>query len=182
MRPFNQEIPLELGDGIEHVHGHRAGRTGEVRAAERETIDAYAHFGKPPDGGADVDRVAAEAVELCDDENVAGLQLVHEPGKAAALRDGGTARNRLGDNPARLDMKAGGFDFLNLVFGGLSGRGDADIGKGAWHGVNVVRIGCPKYRCCSKACQDNLWTGCFAPVRNRPFSDRGSATQRVLKE
>jgi hypothetical protein len=32
-------------------------------------------------------------------------------------------------------VEAGRFDFLNLVFGGLSGRGDTDIGKGAWHKV-----------------------------------------------
>jgi hypothetical protein len=71
-------------------------------------------------------------------------------GKAAALRNGGAAGNGLGDDTAWLDVEAGGFDFLNLVFGGLSGRGDTDIGKGAWHKVNFVRIGCPKYDACSQ--------------------------------
>jgi hypothetical protein len=30
-------------------------------------------------------------------------------------------------------MEAGSFNFLNLIFGGLPGRGDADIGEGARH-------------------------------------------------
>ena len=97
-------------------------------AAEREAIDPHAHFGQCSDGGADVDRITSQAVELCHDQNVAGFQLVHESGKAAALRDGGAAGNRLGDDPARFDLEAGGFDFLNLVLGRLAGRGDADIG------------------------------------------------------
>jgi hypothetical protein len=34
---------------------------------------------------------------------------------------------------ARFDLEAGGFNFLNLFLRRLAGRGDADIGKGAWH-------------------------------------------------
>lgn len=61
------------------------------------------------------------------------------------MRNGRTAGNRLGDDPAELHMKPGGFNFLNLIFGGLSGRRDSNIGKDAWQGHNFVRIACPKY-------------------------------------
>ena len=66
---------------------------------------------------------------------------VYEPGKAATLCDGGAAGHRLGDDPVRLDMKAGGFDFAKLVLGRLPGRRDADIGKAAWHGIGPSILG-----------------------------------------
>jgi hypothetical protein len=50
-----------------------------------------------------------------------------------ATRHGSAAGNSLSDDPARLDLETGGFDFLDLVLGGLPGRGDADIGEGARH-------------------------------------------------
>ena len=35
----------------------------------------------------------------------------------APLRNGGSAGNRFGDDSARPDLEASGFDFLNLVLG-----------------------------------------------------------------
>jgi hypothetical protein len=67
LRPLDQQIALELGDGVEHGHGHRAGRAGEICAAERKAIDAHAHFGQSLNRGADVDRIAAEAIKLSHD-------------------------------------------------------------------------------------------------------------------
>jgi predicted nucleic acid-binding protein len=70
LRSLNQQTALELGDGIEHVHVHRAGGVGEIGAAERDTVDLYAHFSQCFDRGADVDRVAAEPIKLGHDQYV----------------------------------------------------------------------------------------------------------------
>ena len=79
--------------------------------------------------------VTAEPIELGDDEHVPGFEFIHQSRETPTLRNGDAARDGLGDYTAWLDVEAGRFDFLNLVFGGLSGRGDTDIGKGAWHKV-----------------------------------------------
>lgn len=109
---FDQQIPLKLRDSVEDLHRHRTGRAGEIGTTRRETVDFHAYFREHLYGGADIDHVT---VELGDNENVPRFQTVHEFGKATALCDGGAAGNRLGDDPARLDLEAGGFDFLNLV-------------------------------------------------------------------
>ena len=128
MGAFDKQIPFKLRDGVEDLHGHRAGGTCEIGTTQGETVDLHAHFRERLDGGADIDGVTTEPIKLGDNENVAGFQPVHEFGKATALRDCRAAGNCLADDPARLDLKAGGLNFLNLVFGGLAGRGDADIG------------------------------------------------------
>ena len=43
MRPLDEKITFELRDGIEHIHGHRAGRAGEIDAAKRARIDGPAN-------------------------------------------------------------------------------------------------------------------------------------------
>ena len=68
------------------------------------------------------------------------LQLVHETDKASAMSAGGATRNRLGDDPTRLDRETGGLDFGDLVFSCLSGRRDADIGEGARHELNSSKM------------------------------------------
>lgn len=37
--PFNQQVPLELSDGVEDIHGHRSGRTCQIDAAKREAMN-----------------------------------------------------------------------------------------------------------------------------------------------
>lgn len=172
MCALDEQVPLELSNSIEHVHGHRACRAGEVGPAECQTVNPDAHFREGFDGTAYIDSITTKAVQFGHDEDVSGLQLIQQPGKSATLRDGGASGNRLCDDPARLDLKAGGFDFLDLFFRGLAGCRDADIPKGARYRLNFVRIGCPKQPLCSKSCQDNVWTGCFASVRKRSFLDR----------
>lgn len=64
LRPFDQQISLELGNGVKHVNCHRSGRAGEIGAAKREVIDPNSDFGQGLNCGADVDRITAEAVEF----------------------------------------------------------------------------------------------------------------------
>lgn len=72
-------------------------------------------------GAADVHGVAAEAVELGNDEDVLRLQPIEQTRKPAALGSGNTTGDGLGDNAARLDSEAGGLDLLELVVGRLAG-------------------------------------------------------------
>lgn len=79
MRSFDQQIPFELGDGVEHLHGHCAGRAGKVSSSEREARNANTHLCQRLDGRANVNRISPETVELGHDEDVSSLQLVHQP-------------------------------------------------------------------------------------------------------
>lgn len=81
MRPRDQQVPLELCDGIERVHRHRAGRTREVSAPKGEEAGPDRDLGQRLDRDADLDRVAAEPVEVGYNQNVSSLELVHQPGK-----------------------------------------------------------------------------------------------------
>ena len=54
MRSLDQDIPLELRDGVENLHGHRARGTCEICAAQCETVDFHAHFREHLYGGADI--------------------------------------------------------------------------------------------------------------------------------
>lgn len=82
MASLDQQISLELSYRIKHLHGHRAGRAGEIGAAERQTVDPYPRFDESLDGCTDINGVTAEPIELGHDQNVLGLQLVHEQGEA----------------------------------------------------------------------------------------------------
>ncbi len=94
MCALDEQVPLELSNSIEHVHGHRAGRVSEVGPTKCEAIDLHVHFREGFDGTAYIDSITTKAVELGDDEDVCGLQLIQQPGKAATLRGGGAAGNR----------------------------------------------------------------------------------------
>lgn len=81
-----------------------------VRSAPQSARHRTPHLGQRIHRRADIYGVAAKAVEFGYDQNVSGLQLVHEPGKPSTLSNGGAAGNRLGDNPARFDQEACSFD------------------------------------------------------------------------
>src|ERR1700677_3020924 len=103
-------------------------------------MDPHTHLGQSGDGGGDVDRVPAQPIQLGDDQHVILLELVQQLDEARPLLDGGTARHRLGDDTAWVDLESGGFDLLDLVLCGLTGGGNPDVGEGARHGRNS----CPK--------------------------------------
>ena len=91
------------------------------------------------DRAADINGVAAKAIKLGDDKNVPGFQFVHEAHESRAPGNRRAARNCLGNNPARFDLESCRFNFVDLIFGGLPGGGDADIGKGAGHDQQPAR-------------------------------------------
>ncbi|KQY13100.1 hypothetical protein ASE23_21615 [Rhizobium sp. Root73] len=93
----------------------RRARASEISATEREAIDTHTHFGQHFHSDADIDGIAAETVEFGQDQDVLRFQPIHQLGKSSALRNDGAAGNCLGDETARLDLEAGGCDFLKLL-------------------------------------------------------------------
>jgi len=97
--------------------------------------------GKSGHGRAHVHGIAAESVELGDDQHVAGLQPVGQAREASALGDGDAAGDGLGHDPAGLDAETRGLDFLSLVVSGLTEGGDANVGEGARYGADSSEKG-----------------------------------------
>ena len=56
---LHEEIALELGDGVDDVHGHLSGGAGQVHAPQGKAVDAYALFLQIRHGAADIDGIAA---------------------------------------------------------------------------------------------------------------------------
>lgn len=94
-------------------------------------MDANAYAIEISDGAGHIHCVAAEPVELGDDEDVAILQPVKQPGKALALFRRNRPGDGFGDDPPRLRCKASGFDLVLLVVGRLVDGRHTQIGKGA---------------------------------------------------
>src|SRR5215218_8795536 len=78
--------------------------------------------------------IATEAIELGDDQHVAGLQPVEQAREAAPLRGGDIPRHGLRDHAAGLDLEARRFDLLQLIVRRLARGGDAEVDEGARHG------------------------------------------------
>ena len=57
-------------DGVDDIHGHFSGGTGEVDAAQCKTMHPNAHLLQFYHGCADIDRIASEPVKLGDDQHV----------------------------------------------------------------------------------------------------------------
>src|SRR5208282_3496334 len=85
-------------------------------------------------GAGYVHRIAAEPIELGDDQHVVEFEPIHEAIEAAALAGGDASGNRLGDDAPRLDLEACGLNLQHLIFRRLPEGGDSDIGEGAGHG------------------------------------------------
>jgi hypothetical protein len=134
LRALDQEIAFELGHGVDDGHRQLAGRTGEIDPAQGKAMNPDSDIGELGDGAADIHGVAAEAIKLGDHQHVAGFEFVEKAGEPAALGGGDAPRDRLGDDPARFDIEAGGRDLLDLVLGRLTGGRDTYIGEGTRHG------------------------------------------------
>ena len=93
---FADEVAFELGQGGEHVEDELAARGGGVdRLLEAAEPDPA--VGQAGDGVDQVPQGAAEAVELPDDQGVAGAQLVQELLEGGAV--GAGAAGGLGEHP-----------------------------------------------------------------------------------
>ena len=119
---LDEQIAFKLGDGGDNLHRHLSRRAREVGPAKGKAMNANAEPGQSVDGGAHIHGVAAQAIELGDDQNISGLQLVHEADETAPLRGGDAAGDSFGDDAARLDIEARGFDF---PYRGSSSNGTA---------------------------------------------------------
>jgi hypothetical protein len=129
---FADEVAFELGQGGEHVEDELAagGGGGGVNRL-LEAAEADAAVGQTGDGVDQVPEGAAEAVELPDDERVAGTQLVQDLGEGGAV-GAGTAGG-LDKHP----IAAGGLQRVDLKLGLLVGGGDPGIAKEMSHGATV---------------------------------------------
>jgi hypothetical protein len=74
------------------------------------------------DRGADIHGVAAQAVELGDNQNIIGFEPVDQAVEGRALHCRRTAGDGLGDDAGGLDGEAGAPDLGNLVLGRASER------------------------------------------------------------
>src|SRR4051812_6338142 len=61
---LDQQVSLELRDGVDDVHGQLAGRTGQINAAQGEAMNTHPKFGQLRHGAAHVHHIAAKAIEL----------------------------------------------------------------------------------------------------------------------
>ena len=81
----DEQVALELGNGVDDAHRQLSTRAGKIDPAQREAVNPHAEIGEFRHGGADIHGVAAEAIELGHNEHVAGLEPIHETGKAGPL-------------------------------------------------------------------------------------------------
>jgi hypothetical protein len=123
---FADEVAFELGQGGEHVEDELATRGGGVdrllQAAESDPA-----VGEAGDGVDQVPKGAAEAVELPDDQGVAGAQLVQDLLEGGSV--GAGAAGGLGEHP----VAAGSLQGVDLELGVLVGGGDAGIAEQVSH-------------------------------------------------
>ena len=68
---FDEKVALELGDGVDDVHGHHSGGAGQVHAARGKAVEAYARSFRIRDCTAGIGGIAPQPIKPADDENVA---------------------------------------------------------------------------------------------------------------
>ena len=103
---------------------------GLVRStAKRQEVNLDAERVELIDSLPHIHGVAAEPVELGDDENVALLQPIDQPGEARPLGGRDRPGDGFGDDTARLDLETGGADLAELVVGGLLDGRDASVSE-----------------------------------------------------
>ncbi len=135
LRALDQEIAFEFGDSGNDLHRHPTGRTGEVHPTQGEAVNPDADRCQRIDGASNIHGIAAETVELGDDEYVTGFQSIDQAPERRSLHCRRAAGDGFGNNLARLDGEAGGFHLAYLVLGGLTDGGDTGVEESAGHGV-----------------------------------------------
>ncbi len=64
---LDQQVALELGDGVDDIHRHLSRRIGQVDPAKGEALHTDTRFPEPGDDRADIDGIATQPVEFGDD-------------------------------------------------------------------------------------------------------------------
>ena len=90
-------------------------------------MEFYPDPGEGIDGCPDVERAAAQPVELCYDKHVSFFEPIEKAAKLGPLPGGDASRDRFRDDPIRPDGETGGPDLSDLILGGLLDRRDAGI-------------------------------------------------------
>ncbi|CDN60967.1 hypothetical protein I35_2444 [Burkholderia cenocepacia H111] len=75
MRSFDQQVTLKLGNGIQYLHCHAAGRACQIDAAKGKAMNPNSAICQRFDRCAHIHRVPAKAVKLCHDQHVAFFHL-----------------------------------------------------------------------------------------------------------
>ncbi|CAJ3014987.1 Uncharacterised protein [Burkholderia pseudomallei] len=73
MSSFDQQIAFKLGDSIQDLHCHAAGRAGQIDATKSEAMNSNASIGQCFNGCAHIHRIPTKAVEFRHDQHVAFL-------------------------------------------------------------------------------------------------------------
>ncbi len=126
---LDQQIALELRNGVDHPHRQLARRAGQVNVAESEAVNTYAHLFQPGHGGADVDSIPAEPVQLGNDQHITPFHLVQQPAEPFATGDGHRPGYGFCDNAVRLHPETRRFNLLTLVFRSLLCGRDPGMGQ-----------------------------------------------------
>jgi hypothetical protein len=128
-RALADEVAFELGQGREDVEDELAAGGGGVdRLLQAAEPDAAP--GQAGDGLDQVPQGAAEAVQLPDDQGVAGPQLVQELLEGGPV--GAGAAGLLGEHP----IAASPLEGVDLKVGLLVGGGDAGIAEQMTHAAD----------------------------------------------
>jgi hypothetical protein len=120
------QVAFELGQGRENVEHQLAARSGGVDRL-LQTPEPDAVVGEAGDGVDQVTQGPAEAVELPDDQGVAGTQLVQDLLKDRSV--GAGAAGGLGEHP----IAAGALQGVDRELEVLVGGGDAGIAEQMTH-------------------------------------------------
>ena len=125
-RPLAYQVAFELGQGGEHMEDELAAGSGGVnRLLQAPEPDPT--LGQPGDGVDQMPQGAAEAVELPDDQGIAGAQLVQDLLEGGPV--GAGAAGRLGEH----SVAAGALQGVDLELGVLVGGGDAGVAEQMSH-------------------------------------------------
>jgi hypothetical protein len=107
----------------------------------------------------DVQGIAAEAIELGNDQHVSSLEPFHQLHEAGTQLDRRAARNGFGHHAILVDLETAHLDLADLVLGRLAACGDADRGEG----VGGIRtLSCSETVSVNslrpKSCKATFWT------------------------
>ena len=82
LRSFNQQIALEFGHSCDNLHGHFSSWTGEINTTQGKAMHPHTAGRQLLDGCPNIHRIAPQAIELGDNQDIPRLQPVNQLNKA----------------------------------------------------------------------------------------------------